>query len=137
MDLKRFVLNFSTHCDTDPHTKVNTVYVKGDVFDSYIELDKEFNTDPAKPKFTRVDPKKKKLHYNGVKGYEPPVPVVQTTPEDTGEKNGEGEGDDNSSTYSSMTIEELRKFAESEGINLGKAKTKTEIISVIEAADGE
>lgn len=134
-NLKRFVLNFSTHCDTDPHTKVNTVYVRGDVFDSKLDLDREFNTDPAKPKFTRVD-NKKKLRYAGVEGYEPTTPVPSVPPVETKENEGEGK-EENNSTYSTMTIEELRKFAESEGIALGKAKSKAEIITVIEAADGE
>ncbi len=118
----RFRINYSIHSDTDPRTLVNTIYHKGSVFESTIELDKEFNTDPAKPKFTRVD--------NSVPlTYNTPTSKTDTAPTPKVETNESSTNKDD--TLSSMTVEELRQYALSEEIDLGKAKTKAEILAII------
>lgn len=129
-ELKRFRLKRAQHCDTDPHTGKNTVYVKGDVFDSDKDLLRENRSNPDKDRFELVS-SDTPMHYNGCpltrkeqKEGKTTTPTVvnPTAAEDT---------------FSSMTLDELKKFAQAEDINLGKAKSKDEVLAVIRAATAE
>jgi hypothetical protein len=125
-NLTRFKLNYSNHGDTDPHTKQNTVYVAGDVFDSPHDLLKE-NTLAAKPKFELAGPKAK-LKYVGAPGY------VKTEATKSVEESSPASNPSLGGTFSAMTVEELKRFAADEEIDLGKAKTKEQILEVIQQA---
>ncbi len=124
-ELTRFHIHFSNHSDTDPHTGVNTIYVKGDCFDSYQDLLKENTPGPQnKMKFSLAGPKAK-LKYNGAPGYVPPV---------VGVKLAEGEKPAAELHNDTMDLEQLKKFAQEEEIKLGKAKTRDEVLQVIRSA---
>lgn len=91
------------------HIDKNGTYKQGDVFDSDEDLVKRF----GHQKFERV--------YSEVTH----KPVEKS--DKASDKSDDG--------LESMTLEELRKFAEGEEIDLGKATRKDEIIKAIRAAE--
>lgn len=122
--LTRYRINFSSHADTDPHTKKNTVYQGKErhVFDSDKDL-LSLNTSADKPKFTVVDPKTK-LKYDGAPGF---VPEKKATTPTVAQVEPIPAND----TLETMSLDELKKLAAEEEIPLGKAKTKEEIVALI------
>jgi hypothetical protein len=132
-ELKRFRLKRSQHCDNDPHTGKNTVYVKGDVFDSDKDLLKENRATPDKDRFELVS-SDTPMHYAGcplTRKEQKEGKTLTTTPSTVVNPSAAED------TFSSMTLDELKKFAQAEDINLGKAKSKDEVLAVIRAATAE
>ena len=101
----KFRLRISQHIQTDPHTKKQTVYKAGDVFDCDEDLVAKFGSE----KFQRID-------------FKEPAPqaVAPTSKSDVPD-------------FHLMTVDQLKKYAEAEEIDLGKAVTKDAIIKVLHA----
>lgn len=90
------------------------IYARNDVVESETDLCK-LNAGMATKKFERVDDS---------------TPL--TNPDAAGKSVPSPETvDPNEDTFNEMTVAELRQFAEQEEIDLGKARTKDEIIAVL------
>ena len=112
--MPKFKLLSGRHTENDPTGKIDPVtklpvsvtYKAGDVFASKSDLDKRFNQPPMSIKFERI--------------HETPVAAAQQAAI--------------SDTLDAMTVEELKAYAESEELSLGKAKTREEMVKVLRAA---
>lgn len=101
--------------------RTRKVYKRGDRVTTPVDLEKKLNRPGYPPKFRRVDgvlPSQKLGPPNPGDPYPTQLPPPQTHGMDTLE---------------AMTVEELRKYAAEEEIDLGPAKTKADILKAIKA----
>lgn len=111
------------------HSERGRIWMRGQVIETTTDLASRFNgATVVRQKFERVP--------DGTPA-DPGVPVDQfTDPEFNKSSPSESEtrGVDLMATYESMSVEELRQVASQEEIELGKAKTKPEILNVLRSA---
>lgn len=93
---------------------------KGDLVTTHIDLEKRFNVPGFPAKYRKVEGVAPSQKLGKIE----PQPVNTLPPPQT----------HGMETLDSMTIEELRKYAAEEEIDLGQAKTKGQILDAIKAS---
>ena len=104
------------------HSESGRTYYAGSIVDSKSDL-LTMNHVSSTPRFQRVESDPSETHAAALKGY-------NTINEIQSPKAKEPEKD----AFTTMTVDELRKFAEETEVDLGKARTRDQILVVLRSA---
>lgn len=99
--------------------RTRKIYKKGDLFTTHVDMEARFNRPGFPPKYRRVEGVLPSQKLGSLPNVPQNIPPAQTHGMDTLE---------------GMTVEELRKYAAEEEIDLGPAKTKAQILEAIKAS---
>jgi hypothetical protein len=122
---QQFRLLVGTHCEGEKDEDNRLImYKQGDIVETKSDLCAKFNS-VGSVKFERIETENAQLPLSKPVTQAPGGSVKTATP-----------AANPIDTFEAMSVEELKKHAEQEEINLGKAATKPEIIKVLRSAYG-
>lgn len=105
--------------------RTRKIYKKGDLVTTHVDMEARFNRPGFPPKYRRVEGVLPSQKLGGLPKTGDSYPVPQNLPP------AQTHGMD---TLEGLTVEELRKYAAEEEIDLGPAKTKAQILEAIKAS---